>query len=211
MFSLSDRKADINAGMQCFRSHRPPRSRTALLSLFLSGKGQRGVTLVELMTVITVLAVLASVAIPSFNTLIQRWQIMQAAEIFQSTLYMARSEAMKRGGNVIVEKLACTGHTGGSDWSCGWRVCHSTNKDCKDGAGTSQIQRHEVSAKLDITATGGSTQRVKFNRFGRPQGPRGFGIQFVPKDQSTSHPAARGVCMASGGRVRIIKELPCKD
>jgi len=176
-----------------------------------SGESQRGVTLIELMTVVTVLAILASMAAPNFNMLIQRWRTMQEAEVFQSTLYLARSEAMKRGGNVVVEKLACSGTTK-SDWNCGWQVCHSITKKCA-GTDTTHIQRHDVSAKLDIHATGKSAERIMFNRFGRLDGLRGFSISFMPKDQGINHPATRGVCMSSGGRVRIIpsKEIPCTN
>jgi len=196
--------------MQHFRFHSPSCSRMISLSLSRSGGYQRGITLIELMTVITVLAVLASMAAPSFNLLIQRWRTMQAAEMFQSTLYLARSEAMKRGGNVVVEKLVCPGTTK-SAWNCGWEVCHSTTKKCS-GTDVSKIQHHGVSAELDIQATGSSAERIVFNRFGRLDGLRGFGISFMPKDQGINHPAARGVCMASGGRVRIIpsEEVPCK-
>jgi len=195
--------------MPCLRSHQSLCSQMISFSFLHSSKGQRGVTLIELMTVIAVLAVLASIAAPSFNMLIKRWRVMQTAELFQTTLYLARSEAMKRGGNVVVEKLACPGTTK-SDWNCGWEICHSTSKKCDDADAT-RIQLHEVTTNLDITASGTNTTRVIFNRFGRPDGTRGFGISFMPKDQGISHPATRGVCLASGGRIQVIpqEEVPC--
>jgi len=161
------------------------------------------------MTTIAVLAVLASIAAPNFNGLIQRWRVMQAAELFQSTLYLARSEAMKRNGNVVIEKLSCPG-TSKSEWNCGWMVCHSTDKKCNTSDAL-QIQRNEMSNHLDITSTASSTERIIFTRFGRPNGVRGLGFSFTPKDQGISHSATRGVCMASGGRIRIApkEEVPC--
>jgi type IV fimbrial biogenesis protein FimT len=58
----------------------------------------RGFTAIELMVTVAILAVLAGIAAPSFNPIIERWRVRQVSEELQSTLYFARSEAVKRGG-----------------------------------------------------------------------------------------------------------------
>jgi len=200
--------------MQCLRPYRRLHTGPVSLPPSLGTRSLRGFTLIELMVTISVLAVLAAIAVPNFNDLIQRWRVMQAAELFQSTLYLARSEAYKRGGNVVVEKLPCASG-GTSEWNCGWQVCHSIAKTCNGGGDTQEIQRQDLSANLDImpSSSGKNAQSIIFDRFGRLEKLRGFGLSISPKDKGISHPATRGVCLASGGRVRIIpqEEVPCNN
>lgn len=57
----------------------------------------RGFTAIELLVTIAILAVLAALAAPSFTPSLERWRVMQATEQLKSTLYFARSEAIKQG------------------------------------------------------------------------------------------------------------------
>ena len=86
-----------------------------------------GFTAIELLIVITILAVLTALAGPSFGPLIERWRTNQAVNNMTSTLYAARSEAIKRGGKVSVRKIAngtegCTFASTNQEWSCGWVI-----------------------------------------------------------------------------------------
>ena len=100
-------------------THMP--SRTAVY------RRMRGFTLLEVMVVVAIIAVLAALAGPSFTPLIERWRVRQAVENLQSTLFYARSEAIKRGGNVSIRKTAngdgCTNASANTQWflvvSCG--------------------------------------------------------------------------------------------
>ena len=64
----------------------------------LGVKRTRGFTLLEVMLVVGVLGVLATLVAPSFTRIIEKWRVQQTVEIMKSTLYFARSEAIKRGG-----------------------------------------------------------------------------------------------------------------
>ncbi len=60
----------------------------------------QGFTTIELMMVVAIMAILVALAGPSFAPLIERWRVRDAAESLTSTLYYARSEAIKRGGRI---------------------------------------------------------------------------------------------------------------
>ncbi len=60
----------------------------------------RGFTFIELMVTIVVLAILLSMAIPSFQSMMQRRRLIGAAEAVYSDLQFAKSEALKKSVNV---------------------------------------------------------------------------------------------------------------
>ena len=176
---------------------------------------QRGFTLIEVLVVAAIVAVLAALAGPSFTPLLERWRVRDSVESLQSALYLARSEAIKRGGNVVIRKEAtgangCTLAPGASNWDCGWFVFVDANNS-NTQTGTEEIlQRFAVPSNIEVTRSMNGAF-IRFDRWGR-SGPFGFSI--VPAGEKTSHPAARGLCMSSGGRIRISSDpadIPCSD
>lgn len=181
---------------------RPPLLRTA------------GFTAIELLVTISVVAVLAALAAPSFTPLVESWKVRQATEQLNSSLYFARSEAIKRGGQIAIQKLpnntnGCTSATGTSDWDCGWIICHDTNGNGNCNPSEPVLQRIDAPAKVQVTRTGGGAS-IKLNRWGLVAGTW-LGFSLVPLNKPTTHPGARGVCMSSGGRIRVIlpQDIPC--
>ncbi len=173
-----------------------------------------GFTAVELLIVVAIAAILAALAAPSFATLTESWRVRAATEQLQTTFYYARSEAIKRGGRIVIQKLpnntsGCTTATEGASWDCGWFVCEDTNDNGTCNASEPVLQRYEAPSRLQISRTGGSTT-IKFNRWGLISGTYS-GFSLVPYDKSTTHPGARGVCVSSGGRIRVIppEAIPC--
>ena len=75
---------------------------------------QIGFTLLELMITVTILGIIASMAVPSFQSVIERDHLKGAVEGLKSDLMFARVEAIKRGTNLNV---TITG--GGSTWCYG--------------------------------------------------------------------------------------------
>lgn len=60
-------------------------------------KAQRGLTLIELMIGLGILAVLMSLAVPSFQTYLQRQRLKAAAQTLELDLKEARYEAARQG------------------------------------------------------------------------------------------------------------------
>ena len=173
-----------------------------------------GFTAIELMVVVSIVAILAALAAPSFSPLIENWRVRESAEQLQSTLYYARSEAIKRGGQVLIQKIpnntnGCTTATGTRAWDCGWIVCHDTNGNGTCNATEPVLQRVETAAKVHVNRTGGGAS-IKLNRWGLVDGSY-LGFNLIPLNKSVSHPGARGVCMSSGGRIQVVPQeaIPC--
>jgi type IV fimbrial biogenesis protein FimT len=175
----------------------------------------KGFTAIELMVVVAIVAVLAALAGPSFKPLIERWRVRQSVEGLRSALYFAQSEAIKRSGNVVLQKLpnntnGCTTATGVSDWDCGWIVCDDADGNNKCGASEQVLQRFDTPSGVQVSRSSSSGESISLNRWGLVNGTwPGFAI--VPFDKSTADPAARGLCMSSAGRIRIIRpeNIPC--
>ena len=173
-----------------------------------------GFTAIELMVVVSIVAILAALAGPSFTPLIENWRVRESAEQLQSTLHYARSEAIKRGGRVVIQKIpnntnGCTTASSTRAWDCGWIVCHDTNNSGTCNASEPVLQRIEIPAMVQVSRTGGGAS-IKLNRWGLVDGTW-LGFSLVPLDKPTTHPGARGICMSSGGRIRILlpEEIPC--
>lgn len=175
-----------------------------------------GFTAIELMVVVAILAILTALAAPSFTPLIERWRVMQAVDGLQSTLYFARSEAIKRGGNVVIRKEptgtnGCNLATANTDWDCGWYVFVDTNRNGTLNSGEEVLQRFAPPSNVMVTRTGGGVS-IQLSRWGTIEGTY-IGFNIVPLDKSTSDPAARGLCMSSAGRIRTVKsvDIPCTN
>ncbi len=62
----------------------------------------KGFTLVELMVAIAIFAILATMAVPSFNSFIDKYRVKRAADTLSAFLINTKSEAIKRNTTVRV-------------------------------------------------------------------------------------------------------------
>ncbi|MFN4118451.1 GspH/FimT family pseudopilin [Acidovorax sp.] len=163
---------------------------------------QDGFTMIELMVVVAIVAVLASLAAPSFRDMVEGYRVRQAVEEMTSTIYFARSEAIKRGGNVSVRRNCTTGDN--DDWDCGWIVfTDADNSGTLNGADVI-LQTFPVLNNMNVVNIGGGAF-FRVNRWGQPNslGAASFAINPKPAGVSSRHASA--LCMSSGGRVRVEK------
>lgn len=90
-----------------------------------------GVTLIELLSTLAVGAVLATIAVPTFNGVMLDAQRSAAVNGFFHALFLARSEAIKRGHVVSLCKSldgkTCTHR--GVEWTGGWIVFVNPDRD----------------------------------------------------------------------------------
>jgi type IV fimbrial biogenesis protein FimT len=75
-----------------------------------------GFTMVEILVTVAIAAVVMGLAIPSFTSTISSNRLTSFTNEFVTSLNFARSEAIKRGFKIVVER------TGAVGWEGGWRV-----------------------------------------------------------------------------------------
>jgi len=117
-------------------------------------RGQRGITLIEIMISVMILAILIVVGLPNFLVWIQNTQIRTAAEGTLNGLQSAKNEAIRRNAAVQAK------FTGGSAWRLNLK---------SDPDGTPFLERAHgegsQNAVLTITPVGADT--VTFSGLGR--------------------------------------------
>lgn len=166
-----------------------------------------GFTAIELMVVLGIIAILGALALPRFGGVIEGWRVRRAAEDLRATHYLARSEAMRRGGHVTLRKASpsdCV-TTEDKDWSCGWVLFADANGNGILDNGETQIQSssalHGVKAEIGVA---GAEAYLKVNRWGDLNG---FGaLRFTLRPASHQDlSAALVMCMSAGGRLRSVQ------
>lgn len=94
------------------------------------GSRPAGFTLIETLVVMGIASVLIAMAAPSLQSVADSMRLTAASNSFLAHLYLARSEAIKRNGRVVVCKssdgMACS-ITGG--WDQGRLVFHDANNN----------------------------------------------------------------------------------
>lgn len=179
-----------------------------------------GFTLIELLLVLGILAVLIKLAAPSFTRQIQSNTMTSNVNSFLADVRFARSEAVRRGGGVVMcrsdspEATAATcgsgSGPGGNGWVSGWIVFHDKNNNGDRNYNADPILddtvlrvQSPITAMDSIVESGGSSStKLVFTGTGRLQNlSSATSIQFgggaFPNDLQ------RVVCVSLGGRARV--------
>ena len=173
----------------------------------------RGFSLIELMVTVGILAILAALAGPSFQPLIDKWRVQQTVDNMKTTIYYARSEGIKRGGRIGIQKNAqgtdgCTLAKTTQEWGCGWFVFADTNDNGTWQKDEEILQTTPALTKINVIHNGGGAN-IKVNRYGKLGSLNAKGFFFNPDSTGVASSATRSLCMSSGGRIRIAEEIPC--
>lgn len=176
---------------------------------------QRGFTLVELMVVIGIIALLTALAAPSFKNLIQSNAMSSAVNTFMADMRFARSEAMRRGGGVVMCRSdapeaaspSCGSGSGpgGNGWVSGWFIFHDIDADgVRDSTDTVLRVQAPLTMLDSIVETGASSStKFRFTATGRVQNlSSATEIQFGGNTKF-SNELQRIVCVSLGGRARV--------
>lgn len=132
---------------------------------------QRGFTIVELVITLALFAVLVTVAVPGFRDYILQNRVKTGAqELFTAMLY-ARSEAIKRNGDVYIYP------NGGAsdDWQDGWVITTDSSKgygDCQ----TDQTDCLRIQQPLSGIAITTGAASVTYDGTGRAAATASFAV-----------------------------------
>jgi type IV fimbrial biogenesis protein FimT len=172
-----------------------------------NGWSGNGFTIVELMVVVCIVAVLAALALPNFRNTLEHYRLRRAAEDLRSTIYFARTEALRRGGNVVLARTsplaaACPASSAAGDWGCGWSVLATVNGE--SGKEPELLQRSPVPAGVRITQSRQQAS-LKVDRWGQFDGAGMVSFRF----HSAAHPErpqlSAALCIGVGGRLRTVR------
>ncbi|CAN7317178.1 hypothetical protein ASF16_02990 [Acidovorax sp. Leaf78] len=169
------------------------------------------------MVVVSILAILTALALPSFRPLMERWRVREAAENLQSTIYFARSEAIKRSGSVIIEKSPnsgpCTTATANNQWGCGWNVFFDADGNGTQGACIAANNPNECTLQVVAAPTRisinlpGNSGKISVDRWGMlshtggANAPTAMFFDLMPQGKTLADSNAARICVSSGGRI----------
>ena len=175
----------------------------------------RGFTLLEVLVVLAIVAILTTLAAPSFVALIQSNSVSSNVNAFIADVRYARSEAVRRGGAVVMcrsdtpEAAAPTcgsgSGPGGNGWVSGWIIFEDRDGSQSYTSAGDQGQLLKVQGpitNLDSIVEPSST-KLQFTATGRMKNlASATSLQFV-SNATVPNTRQRIVCINSSGRARI--------
>ena len=147
---------------------------------------RRGFTAIELMVTVAIVAIFATLAAPSFRQLIATQRVKSVASALTESLWVARSEALKRNEDVQF----VFANAGANTLVADWKITRSSDTV------TPLIQQSGSPSVVSTTSSGGNLLFV-FNAFGRSTNP---GAASWIKLSVPSTGADRWVCISATGR-----------
>jgi type IV fimbrial biogenesis protein FimT len=193
----------------------PMLNRRSLCTLGLQ-RPARGVTLIELLVTLSIMAILTAVAMPSFNGMAKDFAVSGQANAMNADIRYARSEAMKRGRQVVLcasaDPMAATSTCSGTDWRTGWLIFVDNDRNNAMDAGDILLRRQESwgskSAGISASRSGTDLNAIALNADGRipaTAGANGTVVTFRSAGSNTEQ-MTKFLCISSNGRPKAVKE-----
>lgn len=169
----------------------------------------RGFTLIEVLIGVAIASILLSASLPTLGAMVDSIRLSSMSNSFLSQLYLARSEAIKRNGKVVMcqsqDGLSCA--TGGS-WEQGWIVFHDVNNNSLRDPSELVIQHTDPMPKgFKIVGNQNVSHYISFHPTGETKMTSG-GFQagtITMCRQSLGRTEARQIVISSVGRPRVLK------
>jgi type IV fimbrial biogenesis protein FimT len=164
-----------------------------------------GVTLLELLIALTIGALLVMLALPAYGDWIADYRLMNHARALAGSMYVARSEAIKRGYRVDLCKSADLVQCGGTGWNPGWIMYVDQNLDGRVDPGE-PVLRREPGSRDGVTVAANTPLRdyVSYTDLGVARMMNGA-LQMGTFALCLSGRREVEVVLAHSGRVRIQK------
>lgn len=168
-----------------------------------------GFTLIELLVTISIVVVLASLVAPSFQNMVTASRVSSAVNTFLSDMRFARSEAVRRGGRVVMcrsdapEAASPTcSSTSTNGWVSGWIIFEDRDSNQTYSSGDILLRVQAAMTSPDsIIATGVAATTFSFVGFGRLTGLNG--VVTLTFGNSIASNLQRVVCVDVSGRARV--------
>jgi len=174
-----------------------------------AGRYARGFTLIELLVTTAIAALLLMITVPAMTSTLDSMKLNSASNVFMAGLTLARSEAIKRNGRVVLCKSAdgelCSS---AGTWSQGWIVFDDANNDGLRGSTEAIIQRElALSPTVRLTGNLNVARYVSFTSTGATRlvggGFQAGTLTFCK--QSGYGGEARQIILNAVGRPRLYK------
>jgi len=186
----------------------PADSSTTLAIIRDLRRPERGFSVAEMLVAMAIAATLASLVAPSVAEFVASTQLSSASSNLMASLHLARYEAIKRNGRVVLCKTSdgtrCA-ESGG--WEQGWMVFHDVNNNSFREE-TEPIIQHQVALSGSLRMTGNTpvSRYISYGSMGGAQLVSGaFQAGTLTVCRALASGDARQIIVNAAGRPRVQK------
>jgi type IV fimbrial biogenesis protein FimT len=173
----------------------------------------RGFTLIECLVCLSLLDVLLGAGVPALQRPLQARAVTALVAAFLSDLRLARAEALRRGGPVVMcrsaspeaaePSCASLSDSTGTGWASGWIVFVDQDRDGQRGAAEELLRVQAGNRAVGSIAASGHVSRFRFVGTGRLFNLASATTLDFGDPLQLPASARRTVCVSIGGRGRI--------